>query len=378
MNGILPITGCDNPERKADIIFVHGLGGNALDTWHHQNDPSKNILDSWSYWLGRNFPEVGVWTIGYSSSPSAWVGTLRKLRLVSQDSGYTMPLVDRATQILDSMANKKLGERPLMFICHSLGGLVVKQVLRLSNEAVSDRLKKQVIENTRVVMFLATPHNGVRLNFFLSFLLMLLGSTITIREICLGRENITSLYRWYCEYAREFNIQTVSYRETRPFRDIFIIVDESSAYPGIGPLTPLDENHVSIAKPMKNSSQVCEKAYCLVKEHLIQPPSEEEKPTQLNNKFTSLKNIQRHDLILTNPTKRNNTQKTEEMTIIQLSVIFSFGNTPRNRGLLQEEKEIADQIDKNNSLNVCVQLKETFSSEHQNLTNRGVTSITPD
>lgn len=376
MNGILPITGCDNAERKADIIFVHGLGGNALSTWHHQNDPSKNKSDSWPYWLGKDFPEVGVWTISYSSSPSVWVGVLRKLGLASQNSGYTMPLVDRATQILDSMANKKLGERPLMFICHSLGGLVVKQVLRLSNEAVSDRLKKQVIENTRVVMFLATPHNGVRLNFFLSFLLKLPGSTITIKEICLDRENITSLYRWYCEYAREFNIQTVSYRETRPFHDIFIIVDESSSYPGIGPLTPLDENHVSIAKPKKSSNQVCEKASALVREHLIQTSSREEKLALLKSKSFLLKNIQKRDFVLVNPTKHNDSQRPEEMSIVQLSVVFSFENAPRKRNLL-EEKKIADQINKKNSLNVCIQLKEAFSSEHQTLTNRGVTNIRP-
>ncbi len=355
LNGIIPITGCDNPERKADIIFVHGLGGDPFDTWRHQNDTSEKALDSWPYWLGRDFPEVGVWSIGYSSSPSVFTRVLRWIGLGSKDSGYTMPLVDRATQILDVMANKNLGKRPLMFICHSLGGLVVKQVLNLSNEASWNKQKSQVIRNTRVVMFLATPHGGVRLNFFFSFLLKLPGSTITIREICFKRSNITKLYRWYCECARAFNIETVSYREMRSLSDIFIIVDELSSYPGIGSLTPLDEDHLSIAKPKKTDNQVYENACRLVKEHLLQSSSQEEKPTNFRSKILHLEKASKRDFVLICPTKYNTAQKADKMIIIQTFANSSFESLLEKNQ--HDEKEIVEQINSRNNQGVRDQIK---------------------
>ena len=60
------ISGCEQPNRKADVIFVHGLGGGAFTTWRHGDDEST----SWPHWLGQEFPEVGVWSLGYAASPS--------------------------------------------------------------------------------------------------------------------------------------------------------------------------------------------------------------------------------------------------------------------------------------------------------------------
>src|SRR6202020_2081138 len=74
------ISQCDNPGRVADVIFVHGLDGDAFETWRHKDNGSEN---SWPYWLGNDLPLVGIWSLGYSVSSSDWKGT-------------TMPLVDRA------------------------------------------------------------------------------------------------------------------------------------------------------------------------------------------------------------------------------------------------------------------------------------------
>ena len=80
-DGLLKISkNCENPERVADVIFVHGLDGNARTTWHPNDKPN----DFWPEWLGNDLPQVGIWSLGYAVSSSAWKGT-------------TMPLVDRAT-----------------------------------------------------------------------------------------------------------------------------------------------------------------------------------------------------------------------------------------------------------------------------------------
>ncbi len=70
MEGLLEISGCDNPSRIADVIFVHGLDGDARTAWHPKDKPEG----FWPTWLGQDFPNVGIWSLGYAVSASAWEG----------------------------------------------------------------------------------------------------------------------------------------------------------------------------------------------------------------------------------------------------------------------------------------------------------------
>lgn len=108
MSELHPISGCENAKRKADVVFIHGLGGDAFTTWRHGKDAST----SWPHWLGKEFPEVGVWSLGYAASPTRWAKLLPLIGRGSRDSGHSMALPDRALQVLDLMTQQGLGERP--------------------------------------------------------------------------------------------------------------------------------------------------------------------------------------------------------------------------------------------------------------------------
>lgn len=53
--GLIPISGCDNANRISDVIFVHGLGGDARGTWHPHGKSNDN--DLWPAWLGEELSD---------------------------------------------------------------------------------------------------------------------------------------------------------------------------------------------------------------------------------------------------------------------------------------------------------------------------------
>src|SRR5438309_1786622 len=114
MTGLIALAGCDRSDRTADIVFVHGLDGHPRDTWS-ADPPFEGSF--WPMWLSEALPNAGIWTFGYEANASGWFGP-------------TMSLTDRATNMLAHCQARELGLRPLLFITHSMGGLLVKQVLR--------------------------------------------------------------------------------------------------------------------------------------------------------------------------------------------------------------------------------------------------------
>lgn len=61
--------------------------------------------------------------------------------------------------LLASLAASRQLQRPLVLIAHSLGGIIVKQMLASSSHSTEDRLK-DVVASTAAVIFMGTPHRG--------------------------------------------------------------------------------------------------------------------------------------------------------------------------------------------------------------------------
>jgi len=251
MSQLIEISGCNNDDRKADVVFVHGLGGDASITWRHGKDDST----SWPHWLGEDFSEIGIWALNYAASPSRLLKMIRLVGFGSRDSGHSMALTDRAQQVLDLLRQKGLGQRPIMFICHSLGGLLVKQLLRKSKDSVDLRMQNVAL-NTRAVLFLATPHSGASLATFLNYFRKIFGSTVSIENLREHDAHLRDLYEWYRNHAPRLGIETVTYYELRKYKGV-LIVTPTSSHPGIGnDPVGLDENHLSISKPRTRNAQV--------------------------------------------------------------------------------------------------------------------------
>jgi pimeloyl-ACP methyl ester carboxylesterase len=240
--GLSRVIGCDKADRLADVVFVHGLGGDAAHTWQSGNDADS----FWPRWLGQDFPEIGIWTLGYAASASAW-------------QAQSMPLADRGNAVLEQLYAEGLGKRPLVFITHSMGGIVVKQLLRHADSFGVKRWE-EIAQATRSVIFIATPHSGANSASFVNFFHLLLRTNENISELQAHHPRLRELHGWFLNFYNKRELTCRTYCETREVRPSvlglslpkgILIVDQTAAEPNIPGerAIPLDEDHISICKP---------------------------------------------------------------------------------------------------------------------------------
>jgi hypothetical protein len=255
MAELLPISSPLAAERQLDVVFVHGLGGDPIETWRSGTDENT----SWPHWLAMEFgTQIGVWSLGYAAAPSKWQG-FPFFAGKDPDAGAAMSLPRRAENALDRLVGAGIGQRPLCFITHSLGGLLVKSILRRSADSQFAPERLQVVEQCRGVLFLATPHHGSRLADLAAAIKVYLPSVSTL-DLKDNDDHLMDLYEWYRGYAPTHHIFTRSYYENKETKGVVIVVSRSSADPGVagdtarGP-TPLDRDHLEISKPRNRQDQ---------------------------------------------------------------------------------------------------------------------------
>jgi hypothetical protein len=83
-------------------------------------------------------------------------------------SGTASRIDDYARSLLERIRAKRRAfhdaERPIIFICHSLGGIVLKKALIIAHER-ADRYSS-ISRDTFGVMFMGTPHRGSDVAFW--------------------------------------------------------------------------------------------------------------------------------------------------------------------------------------------------------------------
>ena len=239
MIGLSSVLGCENSHRRGDIIFVHGLAGHSWGTWHPQDKKDGKDANFWLHWLGDELKQsgidVGIWTFGYEAARF-------------QFSGSAMARFDQASNLLEYLEVNDIGERPLIFVTHSMGGLLVKEVIRTAQNFH----KQAIIEQTKGIVFLSTPHTGSHLANLIDNIGVLARPTVNVEELKAHAPELRSLNEWYRQNVESLVIDTKVFYETQPIHGI-LVVDEDSANPGIKDVKPVAVpfDHNSIAKPLR-------------------------------------------------------------------------------------------------------------------------------
>jgi protein SERAC1 len=135
----------------ADVIFVHGLRGDAIKTWSIGNICWPRDL------LKNDLKDARIISWGYDSS------VLKPVKSSSQASifGHVDNLLNDISRIRDSLEAQI---RPIIFVGHSLGGLLIKEALIRASEYLSNSQHVDlgaIYSCTKGVVFLGTPHRGI-------------------------------------------------------------------------------------------------------------------------------------------------------------------------------------------------------------------------
>ncbi|BAZ32751.1 hypothetical protein NIES4074_52580 [Cylindrospermum sp. NIES-4074] len=241
---LIPVVNTENIKRCADVIFVHGINADPRTTWMLNNEKEGFPEKSWLYWLGEDFPDVAVWTLGYPASASAW-------------GGSTMGLEDRADNIINLLLkHPNLDKnRPIIFVTHSMGGLLVKYILRRAQSREYPNAES-LVKRTKGIVFLSTPHIGSNLATFIDRLAFMLPS-VNVRELRKNEPKLIELNNWFVKNFNKLDLQIQIFCENKPTpikKGLFgrwirkIVVDKDSArwYLPDVQVTQLDANHISI------------------------------------------------------------------------------------------------------------------------------------
>lgn len=117
----------------SSMLFVHGLNGHRVKTWR---SPNSDV--SWpKLLLPTEIPSARVLSFGYDARVSDWRGMVSKNRIGNHSMNMLSSLANYREKdntvgalILNFIPKTKThqNDRPVIFICHSMGGLVCQDV----------------------------------------------------------------------------------------------------------------------------------------------------------------------------------------------------------------------------------------------------------
>ena len=258
-----------SPNPQVDIVLVHGLNGSPEKTW---------TADNGIFWPRDLLPthlsntSCRILTYGYDAKVSAFTDGVGKdhihhhsenlaARLYSNRSVSRM-VVPHEERLTQAQLNGTL-ERPIIFIVHSLGGLVVKQCLIYSRsiEHQNSAHLRSIYLSTYGILFMGTPHNGSDLAKWGTMLQSIASATLPkkfftssphlVEALKTNNETLQNINRQFNEILPRLRIfyfyeaKPMDMGATRQF-----VVDEDSAapnFPGVERMG-IERDHSTMCK----------------------------------------------------------------------------------------------------------------------------------
>ncbi|EWC45501.1 hypothetical protein DRE_05359 [Drechslerella stenobrocha 248] len=142
-----------------DIILVHGLGGDPFKTWTHPAGKKESAVLWPRDLLATEIPEVRILSYGYDTKVTSWFESATSNMIHHHSETMVSRLHNFRSRKIDG---KNSTERPIIWIGHSLGGILIKRALIYSNSCGVDHNERlrSIRVSTQGVLFMGTPHMG--------------------------------------------------------------------------------------------------------------------------------------------------------------------------------------------------------------------------
>uniref|UniRef100_A0A0X3PL00 Protein SERAC1 n=1 Tax=Schistocephalus solidus TaxID=70667 RepID=A0A0X3PL00_SCHSO len=145
----LDLRDCSSPPAAVDVIFINGMLGSVFHTWR-QHDlaggeselPASTVsaplagekVKCWPRaWLSKEFPQARILGVNANLKPFVWNPMCPADRINRR-------IDQRAQDILQQLVMAGVGQRPIIWISHSAGGILTKEILRISATGAGEML----------------------------------------------------------------------------------------------------------------------------------------------------------------------------------------------------------------------------------------------
>ncbi|KAL4933104.1 esterase/lipase family protein, partial [Aspergillus undulatus] len=158
-----------------DVVFVHGLGEDSVSTW----------TENTTYWprdllpTSKLYENARMLTFGYNTEG-----------FLSANGGYhNVRTFTCAEALVTDLADNRKADpyRPLIFVGHSLGGIIIKSAIKYA--FVQPDIYGSIVESTKAIVFFSTPHQGADAGawnaIFASFQQADIHDTLVVQELTL-------------------------------------------------------------------------------------------------------------------------------------------------------------------------------------------------
>ncbi|MCJ1354516.1 MAG: hypothetical protein MMC33_004505 [Icmadophila ericetorum] len=209
----------------ADIVAVHGIFESGLEAW---TDTHAGIL-----WLRDLFPHkrynVRVLVYHYNIEAFSSPGDGSADRILSFANNLVAELyADR--QFAHAL------RRPIIFVCHGFGGLLVKRALAVSSTKRAQNVVhlRSVFISTHGIVFLGTPHNGVKMELVQQQALQVDSPAPSqfMLNLVKGSEILAEITDQFAPLMKRFAIYNLwEQRKTKLGESSMYLVEEDSAAP---------------------------------------------------------------------------------------------------------------------------------------------------
>ncbi|KMQ95175.1 protein serac1 [Lasius niger] len=195
-------------------------------------------------WLPMDIPSLRLIGINYGTSLSMWAP-------FCPIESKTNFIKERSEEFVSKLTMANVGQRPLIWVGHSMGGLLVKKML-VEEWKTGD--KHGICKNTKAILFYGTPHRGSQVAALKQMTQMLIWPTVEVQELREESPQLLRLHEEFLEMLKKYHIEIVSFAETKPtlvttLKFPFQFVSLNSADPGIGEFFEIPQDHFSICKP---------------------------------------------------------------------------------------------------------------------------------